>query len=200
MIVSRSQWLLLCWFPLIYSFRRSPQRTLQIYWRNTLKPLPSLTYRTEKLQGEHIHCSHISHLFSGVTCCTVCQMLQVTLHQEKKFHSLCLVHWRIKNIARYFITFLILILIKIKQLQTCIKLSSNVLYCTHVLHFNPGRLCEEYTTNLHKYVPFLYYWKWNFNSSKEMSNRNKIFPYNASGQKRSCENIISLMEIKPNLT
>ena len=154
MIVSRSQWLLLCWFPLIYSFRRSPQRTRQIYWRNTLKPLPSLAYRTEKLQGEHIHCSHISHLFSGVTCCTVCQMLQVTLHQEKKFHSLCLVHWRIKNIARYFITFLILILIKIKQLQTCIKLSSNVLYCTQVLHFNPGRLWEEYTTNLHKYVPF----------------------------------------------
>ena len=157
MIVSRSQWLLLCWFPLIYSFRRSPQRTLQIYWRNTLKPLPSLTYRTEKLQGEHIHCSHISHLFSGVTCCTVCQMLQVTLHQEKKFHSLCLVHWRIKNIARYFITFLILILIKIKQLQTCIKLSSNVLYCTQVLHFNPDRLCVKsiqqiYTNMYHFYI------------------------------------------------
>ena len=33
-----------------------------------------------------------------------------------------------------------------------------------------------------------------------MSNRNKIFPYNTSGQKRNFENIISLMEIKPNLT
>ena len=33
-----------------------------------------------------------------------------------------------------------------------------------------------------------------------MSNQNKIFPYNTSGQNRRCENIISLMEIKPTLT
>ena len=32
-----------------------------------------------------------------------------------------------------------------------------------------------------------------------MSNQNNISPYNTSGQNRSCENIISLMEIKPNL-
>ena len=153
MIVSRSQWLLLCWFPLIYSFRISPQRTLQIYWRNTLKPLPSLAYRTEKLQGEHIHCSHISHLFSGVTCCTVCQMLQVTLHQEKKFHSLYLAHWGIKNIATYFNTYLILILIKIKQLQTCIKLSSDVCivhkFCTLIQASFVKSIQQIYTNMYH---------------------------------------------------